>query len=40
MHTARMGHGVDLTGKKVAVIGTGASGVQVVPELAERRRAA
>ena len=26
---------VDLTGKRVAVIGTGASGVQVVPELAD-----
>jgi cation diffusion facilitator CzcD-associated flavoprotein CzcO len=35
MHTARWDHGVDLAGKKVAVIGTGASGVQVVPELAK-----
>ena len=34
MHTGAMGPaGVDLTGKKVAVIGTGASGVQAVPEL-------
>lgn len=35
MHTARWDHGVELAGKKVAVIGTGASGVQVVPELAK-----
>jgi cation diffusion facilitator CzcD-associated flavoprotein CzcO len=32
-HTAQWDHGVDLTGKKVAVIGTGASAIQVVPEL-------
>lgn len=35
MHTAQWDHGIDLTGRKVAVIGTGASGVQVVPELAK-----
>lgn len=35
MHTAQWDHTVDLAGKKVAVIGTGASGVQVVPELAK-----
>jgi cation diffusion facilitator CzcD-associated flavoprotein CzcO len=35
MHTAQWDHSIDLTGKKVAVIGTGASGVQVVPELAK-----
>jgi cation diffusion facilitator CzcD-associated flavoprotein CzcO len=34
MHTAQWDHRVDLTGKKVAVIGTGASGVQAVPEVA------
>lgn len=34
MHTAQWDHEIDLAGKKVAVIGTGASGVQVVPELA------
>ena len=34
MHTARWDHGQDLTGKRVAVIGTGASAVQVVPEIA------
>lgn len=33
-HTARWRHNVDLTGKRVAVIGTGASAVQVVPEIA------
>jgi cation diffusion facilitator CzcD-associated flavoprotein CzcO len=32
-HTAQWDHGVDLTGKQVAVIGTGASAIQVVPEL-------
>jgi cation diffusion facilitator CzcD-associated flavoprotein CzcO len=35
MHTAQWDRTVDLTGKRVAVIGTGASGVQVVPELAD-----
>jgi cation diffusion facilitator CzcD-associated flavoprotein CzcO len=34
MHTAQWDATVDLTDKRVAVIGTGASGVQVVPELA------
>ncbi|WP_110315391.1 flavin-containing monooxygenase [Mycolicibacterium moriokaense] len=34
MHTAQWDETVDLTGKRVAVVGTGASGVQVVPELA------
>jgi cation diffusion facilitator CzcD-associated flavoprotein CzcO len=34
MHTARWNHDVDLTGKQVAVIGTGASAVQVVPSIA------
>jgi len=35
MHTARWDASVDLTGKRVAVVGTGASGVQVVPEIAD-----
>ena len=35
MHTACWDADVDLIGKRVAVIGTGASGVQVIPELAE-----
>ena len=32
-HTAQWDHDADLTGKRVAVIGTGASAIQVVPEL-------
>lgn len=32
-HSARWNHDVDLSGKRVAVIGTGASAVQIVPEL-------
>ena len=34
-HTSQWDHSVDLTGKRVAVIGTGASAIQVVPELVE-----
>ena len=34
MHTARWDHGVDLRGKRVALIGTGASAVQVIPTIA------
>jgi cation diffusion facilitator CzcD-associated flavoprotein CzcO len=34
MHTARWDHAVDLRGKRVAVIGTGASAVQVIPSIA------
>lgn len=34
MHTARWDHSRDLTGARVAVIGTGASAVQVIPEIA------
>ena len=33
-HSSRWRHDVDLTGKKVAVVGTGASAVQFVPEIA------
>ena len=33
IHSARWDHDYDFTDKKVAVIGTGASGVQIVPEL-------
>ncbi|HEX4446851.1 MAG TPA: NAD(P)/FAD-dependent oxidoreductase [Polyangiaceae bacterium] len=32
-HSARWDHSVDLTGKRVAVIGTGASAIQFVPEI-------
>ncbi|OBJ02187.1 NAD(P)/FAD-dependent oxidoreductase [Mycobacterium sp. 1465703.0] len=35
LHTAQWDHDLDVTGRRVAVIGTGASGVQVVPELAK-----
>ena len=34
MHTARWDHRQDLTGQRVAIIGTGASAVQVIPEIA------
>jgi 4-hydroxyacetophenone monooxygenase len=33
-HSARWDHDVDLRGKRVAVIGTGASAVQFIPEIA------
>jgi cyclohexanone monooxygenase len=32
-HSARWNHDVDLAGKRVAVIGTGASAIQIVPEV-------
>jgi cation diffusion facilitator CzcD-associated flavoprotein CzcO len=32
-HSARWDHGVDLTGQRVAVIGTGASAIQFVPAI-------
>ncbi|MBE7734269.1 flavin-containing monooxygenase [Devosia faecipullorum] len=35
MHTARWRHDVDLKGKSVAMIGTGASGMQVGPAIAD-----
>lgn len=35
-HTARWDHSQDLTSKRVAVIGTGTSAVQIVPEIASR----
>jgi cation diffusion facilitator CzcD-associated flavoprotein CzcO len=35
-HSARWNHDYDLTGKRVAVIGTGASAVQIVPEIAAK----
>ena len=34
-HTARWDHDVDLEGKRVAVIGTGASTIQIVPAIAD-----
>lgn len=36
MHSARWDHGYDLTGKRVASIGTGASAIQYVPEIQPR----
>lgn len=35
-HSAAWDHGVDLTGKRVAVIGTGASAIQIVPEIVDQ----
>jgi cation diffusion facilitator CzcD-associated flavoprotein CzcO len=35
-HTARWNHDHDLTGERVAVLGTGASAIQVVPSIRER----
>ncbi|MCD4536275.1 NAD(P)/FAD-dependent oxidoreductase [Nocardioides sp. cx-169] len=32
-HSARWDHDVDLAGKRIAVIGTGASAIQIIPEL-------
>jgi cyclohexanone monooxygenase len=34
-HSAQWRHDYDLTGKRVAVIGTGASAIQIVPEIAD-----
>ena len=34
-HTSRWDYEVDLTGKRVGIIGTGATSVQAVPELAK-----
>lgn len=34
MHTSRWDHSVDLRGKRVGIIGTGASAVQVIPKIA------
>jgi cation diffusion facilitator CzcD-associated flavoprotein CzcO len=35
-HSAGWDHGYDLTGKRVAVIGTGASAIQFIPRVAEQ----
>jgi cyclohexanone monooxygenase len=34
-HTSRWDYNVDLTGKRVGIIGTGATAVQVIPEIAK-----
>ena len=33
-HTARWNHDCDVAGKRVAIIGTGASAIQIIPEIA------
>lgn len=35
MHTARWDHSVPITGKRIAVLGTGSTAAQLLPELAE-----
>jgi cation diffusion facilitator CzcD-associated flavoprotein CzcO len=35
-HSAQWNHDYDLTGKRVAIIGTGASSIQIVPEIAKK----
>jgi cation diffusion facilitator CzcD-associated flavoprotein CzcO len=35
-HSARWDHSFDLTGKRVAIIGTGASAIQIVPNIVKR----
>jgi cation diffusion facilitator CzcD-associated flavoprotein CzcO len=37
-HSSRWDHGVELAGKRVAVIGTGASTIQIVPAIAGRAK--
>ncbi|QLY30276.1 NAD(P)/FAD-dependent oxidoreductase [Nocardia huaxiensis] len=39
IHSARWDHDYDFTGKKVAVVGTGASAVQIIPELVRKAAA-
>ncbi len=36
MHSSRWDHGYDLAGKRVAVVGTGASAIQIVPSIAPK----
>jgi cation diffusion facilitator CzcD-associated flavoprotein CzcO len=38
-HSARWEHGIDLTGRRVAVVGTGASAIQFVPHVAAQAAA-
>lgn len=35
-HSAQWDHSVDLTGKRVAVVGTGASAIQIVPQIVDQ----
>ena len=39
-HSARWPAGLDITGSRFALVGAGASGFQIAPTIAERRRAA
>ncbi|MGW7456882.1 flavin-containing monooxygenase [Streptomyces sp. NPDC054797] len=39
LHTARWDHGVDLAGRRVTVVGSGASAVQIVPAIVARAAA-
>ena len=39
IHSARWDHQIPLSGRRVGVIGTGASAIQIVPELAKTARA-
>ncbi len=36
IHSARWDHDYDFTGKRVAVVGTGASAIQIIPELVKQ----
>ncbi len=36
IHSARWDHDFDVAGKRVAVVGTGASAIQIIPELVKR----
>ena len=36
IHSARWDHDYDMTGKRIAVIGTGSSAVQIIPELVKK----
>ena len=36
IHTTRWDDDVDLEGKRIAIIGTGATAVQLIPELAKQ----
>ncbi|EUA33319.1 pyridine nucleotide-disulfide oxidoreductase family protein [Mycobacterium xenopi 4042] len=38
IHSARWDHDYDFTGKRVGVIGTGASAIQIVPELVKQAK--
>jgi cation diffusion facilitator CzcD-associated flavoprotein CzcO len=35
LHTAEWDESIDLTNKRVAIVGTGASGAQVIPQISK-----